>query len=103
MTDEQQDGGRVVARRTGPGQVFVLSAPGDERRWCVRQWAAKPRVTRGEFAPWWYAEGRTWHLYGGDCPVLADGELTPPVASFETLAQAKLYVESLLPQGGAAG
>jgi hypothetical protein len=104
MDDEQPTGGRVTARRTGPGQVFVLSAPGDERRWCVKQWASKPRPSRQEYHPWWYTEGWTWHLYEGGKPVLTeDGELTPPAASFATIEQAKVYVESLLPPDPSAG
>lgn len=92
----------VVARRAeGGGQRFVLEVSGDGRRWGVVQWAAKPRESRGEFAPWWFTEGVTWHLFNGEPPVVARGEAPPvPTASFGTLAEVKVYVLHLAQGSG---
>ncbi|MFF9265782.1 hypothetical protein [Streptomyces longwoodensis] len=96
--DDQPDSVDVDAQRLGRAQRFALTASVDgvvlPGRWGVVQWAAKPRVSRGEFAPWWYTEGLTWHLYEGEPPV-PDGELPPPKASFASMQDAKERVRAL--------
>lgn len=93
--------GAVARRAEGGGQRFVVEVSGDERRWGAVQWAAKPRASRGEFAPWWFTEGHTWHLYNGEPPRVAGGEAPPvPVASFGSLAEVKVYVAHLAQGSG---
>lgn len=94
MPEEQEI--EIEARRAGAGQRFELSATGDQRRWGVIQWAAKPRASRGEFAPWWYREHHTWHLYR-EVPEVPRGEAPPPpIASFAELADVKAHIRSLV-------
>lgn len=106
--DEPVESIRVDARRLGRSQRFALTvsdADGvvDERQhWGVVQWASKPRTGRGEFAPWWYEEGRTWHLYEGELPPPGE-ELPPPKASFASLDGVKAHVRVLVAGGPAAG
>lgn len=104
---EQVESIRVDAQRLGRSQRFAVTATVDgvvdARRWGVVQWAAKPRVSKGEFAPWWYKEGQTWHLYEGEPPQAGDGELTPPKASFASMDEVKAHVRALVAGGGAAG
>lgn len=91
----------VRARRLeGGGQRFELTMDGDERRWVVRQWGFKPRA--GTFAPWWYSEGKTWHLFNDGFPAEDPEEWSPPVASFGSMPEVKLFVLSLA-GGRAAG
>lgn len=102
---EQAEAVSVDARRLGSSQRFALTASVDgvvvDGRWAVVQWASKPRASRGEFAPWWYEEGRTWHLYEGQAPQ-GEGELPPPKASFASMEEVKAHVRALV-AGGAAG
>jgi hypothetical protein len=105
---EQPESISVDARRLGRGQRFELTATlengtEDERRWGAVQWASKPRQSRGEFAPWWYEDGRTWHLYDGEAPEAGGGELPPPKASFATLPELKDHVRALVAGGPPAG
>lgn len=105
---EQPESVQVDARRLGRSQRFALSATDadgvvDERRWAVVQWASKPRESKGEFAPWWYEEGQTWHLYDGDAPEGEGGELPPPKASFASMDAVKAYVRALVAGGPPAG
>lgn len=88
----------VQMHRVDERQRYILSAPDVAQRWSVRQWASKPRASRGEFAPWWYEEGKTWHVYAGEEP----GE-GPPLVSCATVAEVKAYVESLVAGVRAAG
>lgn len=100
---------RVDARRLGRAQRFAVTATGpdgtvDERRWGVVQWASKPRPSKQQFAPWWYEEGRTWHLYEGNAPEAGEsGELPPPKGSFASMDEVKAHIRALVAGGAAAG
>jgi len=104
---EQPEGIHVEASRLGRSQRFALTATDadgvvDERRWAVVQWASKPRQSKGEFAPWWYEAGRTWHLYDGDAPQEEGGELPPPKSSFASMEEVKAYIRALVAGGSPA-
>lgn len=100
---------RVEARRLGRSQRFAVSATHadgvvDDRRWGALQWASKPRTSKGEFAPWWYEEGRTWHLYEGDAPDVKGGEdVTPPQMSFASMEALQAHIRALAAGGPPAG
>ncbi|MFC4328268.1 hypothetical protein ACFPC0_10570 [Streptomyces andamanensis] len=89
-----------AARLPGGGQRFRLTVAGDEQVWSVRQWGFKPRA--GTFAPWWYSEGLTWHLFSGELPEGGPDDAPPPLASFASMDEAKAHVLSLA-GGRAAG
>lgn len=85
----------VSARRVGTEQFFVLRVEGDERVWHTRQFAFKPRRNQPVSVPYWYEEGKTWHLWAG-----AEKKESPPLDSFATMGEVRARVAELAASGG---
>jgi len=89
--------GRPVVRAHRAGTAkYVLEAEGHLGTWFTRQFAYKGGD--GRWVPYWYEEGKTWHVWEGD----RDQE-TPPLASFERMGEVKEYVASLIQERATGG
>ncbi|MFE2934919.1 hypothetical protein [Streptomyces sp. NPDC059278] len=81
---------KASAERVGRGQFFLLRVEGDERVWHTRQFAFKQRKGEPLMIPYWFEEGKAWHVWVG-----AEETEVPPLASFGSMSEAKEYVEGL--------
>lgn len=89
MAEHKVGGMTVVTERAASdSNVFRMRVREDpqERVWRVQQFAFKPRKRQPVVVPYWFEEGKTWHVWAGE-----SGE-GPPLASFERIGGVREFV-----------